>query len=254
MKTWIRLLTLAAVTLSAAPLFAQTIVSQMGGLCLNAERGIFQGARVIMWPCNADANERFQVANGRLTVAGFCATAEADTNYGRRKDAVDDRVVRGVVKGGDITLQPCSPYSNKQQNFSWWGGGKIGHNSGYILNMAGGWPAQFGSDVNAFLRGAFPFLNQKVTLWDNDSAPNALWRTGALRSLRMELQSGMNGEHVYFPGVRGTATLYRSGNNARLVTDQGSGFQLRNGQVISNDGGSVISNDGGSVVATGGGN
>jgi hypothetical protein len=106
----------------------QLLVSQQGGLCLDAEGGIRDGAKVLSYPCNNGPNEHWSLERGRLVANGgqYCAQAE-----GRNPTAT-------------IVLKACnwSDSGNYLQNFARWPGNRIGHNSGNVIQNGFGWGAR----------------------------------------------------------------------------------------------------------------
>ena len=118
---------------AAPPAQAQSIVSRLGGVCIDAEGGVREGARLLGYPCHGGTNQQFEFVNSpntrlRVSGTGLCASSE------------------GRQQGAEIRLRQCdmSPAGNARQNFGWWSMDAIGHNTGFVMDLSGGWGGRSG--------------------------------------------------------------------------------------------------------------
>ena len=153
--------TAIAMALGAGPAQASNeIVSKQGGKCLNAEGGTKDGARIIAYNCSGAANEDFRMQQGRLVLGstGWCAQADSRS------------------AGSEVRLRRCdvSANGNALQNFAFGDGNKIGHNTGYCLDLKGG--------IAGGVATAIPFVNQPAVLWTCHGGDNQKWFKAEFRS------------------------------------------------------------------------
>lgn len=73
-------------------------LSDHSNMCIDAEGGVRQGARLIVWDCHGGDNQRFTLSNGRLMLGSFCV--DAASGMGRN--------------GDDIILWPCHGGANQR--------------------------------------------------------------------------------------------------------------------------------------------
>ena len=227
MKAFTAIVALATAVAFTTPnrVQAQTIFSGVGGVCMNVEGGVIEGARIIGWYCGGGPNEKFIVSNGaiRLRNTNFCVASD------------------GRAEGAQLRLQPCNG-DMSTQNFAMWGNNKIGHNSGYCVDLSGaGWFNQNNGG------------NRPVILWTCSGDRNRQWAGGARN------QQWFAGSEPR--SVISTASLGRGGVVA--VVGKPGTFRWTGSALVGNDGASLIGNDGstlvavdrsGRMVAAGGGN
>lgn len=142
---------------AAPPAQAQSIVSRLGGVCIDAEGGVREGARLLGYPCHGGANQQFEFVNSpntrlRVKGTGLCASSE------------------GRQQGAEIRLRQCdmSAAGNARQNFGWWSMDAIGHNSGFVMDLSGGWGGQVWSSWSG--------QTQPIVLWRSHGGENQQWR------------------------------------------------------------------------------
>lgn len=202
------------------------IVNNDGGVCIDAEGGARDGARLIAYACNGQPNQMVTIDN-RLRFGSLCAQADSRN------------------EGSEIHLHSCSG-NDSLQGFAWWRNNEsgsctaqnpcIGHNSGRVLAAAGSY---------------FPG-NRPLCLWSYHGISNQHWKTGHHASLQA-------GSVVLFPswvtqvrvdGKPGVSTVSNG-----LITVDGAGVIAQGGgNVIAQGGGNVIAQGGGNVIASGAGN
>ncbi|HEX7708807.1 MAG TPA: RICIN domain-containing protein [Thermoanaerobaculia bacterium] len=197
-------LTFAVMVLTATAAQAQVLVNNDGGVCLDAEGGsVRAGARLIAFTCHGSANQQVKIDRGRIIVGGgnLCATAKSRS------------------KGSEIVLASCdfSSNGNALQNFAWWGSGRIGHNTGFVLAAAG---SHFSS-------------NRPLCLWSDENRADQKWRLGNV----IRYTSGMT---------------FNSSTQAALVPGKQGLFRVSGGQLVGADGASIVAAGGGNIVAAGG--
>lgn len=221
---------LAAATIVAATLVtpkaaaAQNVFSGVGGVCLNVEGGVIEGARIIGWFCSGGANERFVVSNGAIKLQG--------TNYCIASD--------GRAQGAQLRLRTCNG-DPSTQNFAFWSGNRIGHNTGYCMDLSGaGW---FGQSNGG---------GKPVVLWSCHGARNQQWFAGRQAPARSIATSSLRaGDRVAIAGQQGTYTW----NGSSLIGNDGSTMVAAGGgNIISITNGQMVAAGGGNMVAAGGGN
>lgn len=110
---------IAAMAVKPATASAQRLFSGVGGVCLNVEGGVIEGARIIGWPCQGGPNEKF-VADGKyLKLQGTVYCIASD----------------GRAQGAQLRLRKCTN-DMSTQNFAMTGT-KIGHNTGLCVDLSG---------------------------------------------------------------------------------------------------------------------
>ena len=227
MKKLAGVLALAAAVAGVSPKVAaaQTVFSGVGGVCMNVEGGVIEGARIIGWYCGGGDNEKFVVANGVIKLRGtnYCIASE------------------GRAEGAQLRLRTCNG-DVATQNFAFWANNKIGHNSGYCVDLSGaGWFNQNNGG------------NKPVILWPCSGDRNRQWAGGARNQ-------------QWFAGSQPRSSVATwSLPRGAVVTAVGKAgtFRWNGSSLVGNDGASLIGNDGstlividrsGNMVAAGGGN
>lgn len=202
---------------------AQNIFSGVGGVCLNVEGGVIEGARIIGWFCSGAANEKFIVQNGTIKLQGtnFCVASD------------------GRAQGAQLRLRTCNG-DVSTQNFAFWSGSRIGHNTGYCVDLSGsGW---FGQNNGG---------GKPAVLWSCHGARNQQWFAGGALRPRLALSSLRVGDKVTLVGKPGVWTW----NGSALIGNDGSTLVGNDGaSLVAAGGGNLISVVSGSLVAAGGGN
>lgn len=181
---------------------AGVLVNNDGGVCVDAEGGtIREGARLIAFTCHGGPNQQVKLERGRLMVGSLCATA-------RSRD-----------KGSEIYLSRCdfSSNGNALQNFASWSGGKIGHNTGYILAAAGNY---WGT-------------NRPLCLWNDTNRRDQKWRFGTVLTYSPGMTFNSATKAVYVPGKQGL-------------------YQVNSSGMVAAGGGNMVAAGGGNIVAAGG--
>ena len=185
---------------------AQTrIVNNDGGVCIDAEGGLRPGARLIAFSCHGGDNQNAKIVGGRLKIGNLCATADSRN------------------QGAEIRLQNCVSGEGsdlgQRQNFAWWTGGHIGHNTGYVLAASG---RHWGT-------------NRPLCLWSKESRSDQKWRTGTFMQISASTRFNEATKVVYVPGQQGS-------------------YRVSGGQLIGADGGTLVAAGAGNIVAAGAGN
>ncbi len=200
---------------------AALMMSQLGGVCMDAEGGVREGARLLGYPCHGAANQNFEFVNSpntRLRAVGtnFCASSDSRS------------------QGSEIRLRACdfSNHGNALQNFAPWQGYLIGHNTGYVMDLSGGWGGQ--------LLTAFSGMRQPVVLWGKHGGENQRWAFGYMKRYSSWSQVS---DGSYF-AIRGLKGLFLKRGNS--VVDANSG------NLIGVDAGTLIGVDAGTLIAAGG--
>lgn len=205
--------------ISVSALSAQ-IASKEGGKCFNVEGGIREGGRLIGYNCTGAANENFVFERERLKLMGTNLCAEATSRN----------------SGAEIRMKKCN-FTNSGtalQNFGQWADNQIGHNSGMVMDLEGGWVGGTWSSVSG--------TNQRVVLYTNNHQNNQKWQTGTWKT-GQTFQSLPQGQVFTVPGYKGW--LEKRGNN--IVAAGG-------GNIVAAGGGNIVAAGGGNIVAAGAGN
>jgi hypothetical protein len=198
-------ITLAAVAVlfaGARVASAEVLVNNDGGVCIDAEGSLQAGSRLIAYTCHGGQNQQVKLERGRLIVGGrFCATA------------------RSRNKGSELYLAGCDFSANGDalQNFAKWSGGKVGHNSGYVLAASGNY---WGT-------------NRPLCLWDDQGRADQKWRFGNVIQYSQGMTFNGATQAVYVPGKQGM-------------------IRVSSGQMVAAGGGNMVAAGGGNIVAAGG--
>lgn len=196
-----------------AALGSPVVVNNDGGWCINAA-----GDHLVMRPCTGGASQMVTIDN-RIRINGLCAQADSRN------------------EGAEIHLRPCSG-NDALQNFSWWSGGRIGHNTGYVLAAAGHY---FGFD-------------RPLCLWKDEGRTDQHWRKGNMVYYKPGELFPSSVQRVYAPGRNGFAGVVASGGG-NLISSDGAGVVASGGgNLLSSDGAGIVASGGGNLVASGGGN
>lgn len=198
-----------------------SITSKLGGKCMDAERGVAHGAKLIGYPCNPGAsNQTFNFnANGTITVGGYCLDAAG--GHGR--------------SGDNVILWACNGGRNQKWAMNY--NGTITGINGKCLDL------QYGDNpVYWALRTVFA-QNQAIILWECNGQKNQQWlKAKAVPS------SNVIARGAVAPGQLSTIMP------SAITADQ-MDRAIRNGTKFPvNDPASVIAAGGGNVIAAGGGN
>jgi hypothetical protein len=211
----------AGIGSGAIPAQADGILSRQGGVCIDAEGGVREAARLLGYPCHGGANQQFEFVNApntRLRVVGtdLCATSDSQ------------------AQGSEIRLRPCdwSDAANALQNFAPWTEDAIGHNSGYVMDLSGGWAGQ--------ILTMFPGVLQPIVLWSSHLGDNQRWYSATMNAYA-SVSEVPSGETFVVPGVKG---LFRNENGAIR--------ELTTGGLINLEGGNLISDRTQGLIAAGG--
>lgn len=190
---------------------AQNVFSGVGGVCLNVEGGVIDGARIIGWNCSGADNEKFVIEGGRLKLSGTNWCAESVSR----------------AEGAQLRLRGCNR-EDQLQNFAFWTNDRMGHNSGYCVDLKGaGW---FGQNNGH---------GKPVVLWTCKAGErNQQWFAGGGVRSRIAVSSLRAGSRVIIAGRPGIWTW----NGSALIGNDGS-------TLIGNDGSTLVGNDGASLVA-----
>lgn len=200
----------AVALLTTVPASAEVLVNNDGGVCVDAEGSLRPGARLIAYTCHGGTNQQVKLDRGRLVVGNqYCATA-------RSRD-----------KGAEIYLAGCdfSANGNALQNFGRWNGGKIGHNSGYVLAAA----------------GRYWGTNRPLCLWNDENRSDQKWRFGSVIAYRPGMTFNSATKSVYVPGQQGSITI----SGGRIVAAGA-------GNLVAAGGGNIVAAGAGNIVAAGG--
>lgn len=201
-KTLMALAAVAVMAGSARMASAEVLVNNDGGVCIDAEGSLQAGARLIAFTCHGGANQQVKFDRGRLIVGNrFCATA------------------RSRNKGAEIYLAGCDYTANGDslQNFAKWSGGKIGHNTGYLLAASGNY---WGT-------------NRPLCLWDDSGKKDQKWRFGNVIPFTEGMTFNSATQAVYIPGKQGI-------------------ISVSGGSIVAAGAGNIVAAGGGNIVAAGG--
>jgi hypothetical protein len=225
-KSMVAAAVFAFATINVIPVSAkaQQIMSSMGGVCIDAEGGARNGARLVGYPCHSGANQRFEFVNGsntRLRVVGTDLCAASDSRN----------------QGSQIRLRPCEYGSNGNhlQNFGVRSRNMIGHNTGYVVDLSGGW----GGRILSF----FPGQLQPLVLWGSHGADNQRWYRVQNRRYA-NYKNVPDGAMFAVPGMKGT---FMKQSNQVLDASTGALIGLDGASLIGLDGASLIGLDGASL-------
>lgn len=193
---------------------AQNIFSGVGGVCLNAEGGVIEGTRIVGMFCSGAANEKFVVQNGIIKLQGttFCVASD------------------GRAQGAQLRLRTCNG-DVSTQNFALWDGNRIGHNTGYCVDLRGsGW---FGHNNG----GAKP-----VVLWSCRGGRNQQWFAASRGPQPSVAVAALKkGARLSIVGVQGGATW----DGANLIGNDGSTLTVVAGSIVAAGGGKIVTAGGG---------
>ncbi|MCC7054286.1 MAG: RICIN domain-containing protein [Gemmatimonadaceae bacterium] len=235
MKKLAGVLALVAAVAGSAPTVAgaQTVFSGVGGVCMNVEGGVIEGARIIGWYCGGGANEKFVVTNGVIRLQG--------TNYCVASD--------GRAQGAQLRLRTCNG-DVATQNFAVWANSKIGHNSGYCVDLSGaGWFGQNNGGNRPVI--LWPCSGDRNRQWAG-GARNQQWFAGSAPRTSIATAALRRGAVVAIAGRPGTYTW----NGSSLVGNDGASLIGNDGSTLIavNAAGQMVAAGGGNMVAAGGGN
>jgi hypothetical protein len=231
--------------LMASDAGAQTLLSGMGGMCLNAEGGLRPGARLIVWPCSGGSNELWTIGRPRGINDTRIYTPNATTT------AFDGSIVPYCVEaqhrdnGAQLFARPCDNNKTSLQNFAWRGGNTVGHNSGRCLDVLGGWGAW---GIANTIGAAFGNRNVPVGLYNCHGGYEQQWfraeapRRSVPASVSRFSIAGRAGSYTFRNGQ-----FFRIEANGQMVAAGGL-------NLIGPDGGTLVAAGGGNIVAAGGGN
>ena len=181
------------------------IVNNDGGVCIDAEGGVRAGARLIAFSCHGGGNQNVKMTGGRLKIGSLCATADSRN------------------QGSEIRLQSCASGESsdlgQRQNFAWWDGGYIGHNTGYVLAAAG---RHWGT-------------NRPLCLWAKEGRSDQKWRAGTFMQFTEQTTFNSATRVVYVPGQQGS-------------------YAVSGGRIVAAGAGNIVAAGGGNIVAAGAGN
>lgn len=224
---------LAAATLSA-PTRAQSqsrplsIVSAMGGKCLDAEGGgTGNGTRLIGYQCSGAPNQQFVVhADGTIRLNGKCLDAAG----GQGRD------------GDQIVLWDCHGGANQRWSYA---KGQLVGATGKCIDLKGA-------------RGHW-LGNQPAILWSCNGQENQRWVGGRVVAQSSAGRASTLPSGQLFP--RDARELWPQADrnsisvSAGVVSAGGANVVSAGGaNVVSAGGGNVIAVGGGNVIAVGGGN
>jgi hypothetical protein len=201
-KTLMALAAVAVMVGGARTASAEVLVNNDGGVCIDAEGSLQAGSRLIAYTCHGGQNQQVKFDRGRLVVGNrFCATA------------------RSRNKGAELYLAGCdfSANGDSLQNFGKWSGGKIGHNTGYVLAASGNY---WGT-------------NRPLCLWDDSGRADQKWRSGNVISYTQGMKFNGATQAVYIPGKQGM-------------------IRVSGGNIVAAGGGNIVAAGGGNIVAAGG--
>lgn len=204
-----KFLKIAIVTILTIPAFGAEIVHKQAGKCLAAEGGVKDGSKVIAFDCTGAANESFVIEGGRLKIAGTGWCAQAETRN----------------EGSEVRLKKCmaGDEGHKLQNFAF-NGQTIGHNSGYCLDVKGGFRAQVASKV--------PWTNKPAVLAKCNGTSDQMWFSGTFKA-GQNLQSIKEGTVFWVSGLAG---MFEKKGSDIVAQD---GVKIKS-QIFAQGGGNIV--------------
>jgi hypothetical protein len=148
--TFVFLITLISIAFSSeSKAQAVTLVSSLGGKCLDAEGGSRKGARLIGYKCTAASNQMFVFnANGTIKQGSLCV----DVRGGAGRD------------GDELILWDCNGQAN--QRWTLRSDGSIVGINGKCLDLKGGSSPQWW------------IMNQPAIIWGCNNQNNQKWGKG----------------------------------------------------------------------------
>lgn len=249
MKKYAGFLMAAVVVTLAAGVAEGQLVSGMGGMCLNAEGGLRPGARLIVWPCSGANNEQWKIGKPRGINETRIYTPNATTK------AYDGTTVPYCAQaasrndGAEIFAQPCDNNQTALQNFASRGGSTIGHNTGYCVDVRGGWGGWGITNLAGAVFGTN--RNVPVILSGCHGQYNQVWKKVKRSGSSISKSSLSPGDVVTVAGKGGFLKWTGSG---LIGADGGTLVAAGAGNLISEDGSTLVAAGGGNIVAAGAGN